>query len=94
MAQIFVSGVAHFFVVVGGSKIHERLAHFFIDIYIVPCSKVKLVAKMLKAIHAQESKKAAREKAKAVVAELNAMKLKEAAKKVDRKSTRLNSSHS
>ena len=33
MAQIFVSGVAHFFVVVGGSKIHERLAHFFIDIY-------------------------------------------------------------
>ena len=25
--------MAHFFVVVGGSKIHERLAHFFIDIY-------------------------------------------------------------
>ena len=38
---------------------------------------------MLKSIHAQESKKAAREKAKAVVAELNAMKLKEAAKKVE-----------
>ena len=35
---------------------------------------------MLKAIHAQESKKAAREKAKAVVAELKEMKLKEAAK--------------
>ena len=34
VAQIFVSGVAHFFVVVGGSKIHERLAHFFVDIYI------------------------------------------------------------
>lgn len=33
MAQIFASAVAHFFVVVGGSKIHERLAHFFIDIY-------------------------------------------------------------
>jgi uncharacterized membrane protein YjdF len=33
VAQIFVSAVAHFFVVVGGSKIHERLAHFFIDIY-------------------------------------------------------------
>ena len=31
---------------------------------------MKLVAKMLKAIHAQESKKAAREKAKAVVEEL------------------------
>ena len=33
---------------------------------------------MLKAIHAQESKKASREKAKAVAAELRAMKLKEA----------------
>ena len=39
--------------------------------------------KMLKAIHAQESKKAARQKAKAVVEELRAMKLKEAAKKVE-----------
>ena len=45
-------------------------------------SKVKNVAKMLKAIHAQESKKASREKAAAVVAELKAMKLPEAAKKV------------
>ena len=44
---------------------------------------VKLVAKMLKAIHSQESKKAAREKAKAVVEELRSMKLKEAAKKVE-----------
>ena len=33
-----------------------------------PNPKVKIVAKMLKAIHAQESKKASREKAKAVVA--------------------------
>ncbi len=38
---------------------------------------------MLKAIHAQESKKAAREKAKIVIAELKNMKLKEAAKKVE-----------
>ena len=50
---------------------------------VVPKSKVKIVAKMLKAIHAQESKKASREKAKAVVAELRAMKLKEAAKKIE-----------
>ena len=50
---------------------------------VVPKSKVKIVAKMLKAIHAQESKKASREKANAVVAELRAMKLKEAAKKVE-----------
>ena len=45
-------------------------------------SKLKIVAKMLKAIHAQESKKVSREKAKAV-AELRAMKLNEAAKKVE-----------
>ena len=44
---------------------------------------VKLVSKMLKAIHAQESKKAARKKAKTVVEELRSMKLKEAAKKVE-----------
>ena len=44
---------------------------------------MKLVAKLLKAIHAQESKKAAREKAKAVVETLRSMKLKEAAKKVE-----------
>lgn len=37
---------------------------------------------MLKAIHAQESKKAAREKAKLVVEELRQMKLEKAAKKV------------
>ena len=37
---------------------------------------------MWKAIHAEESKKAAREKATAIVAELQEMKLKEAAKKV------------
>lgn len=38
---------------------------------------------MLKAIHAQESKEAARKKAKDVVEQLRAMKLKEAAKKVE-----------
>lgn len=43
---------------------------------------MKLVAKMLKVIHSQENKKAAREKAKAVVEELRSMKRKEAARKV------------
>ena len=38
---------------------------------------------MLKAIHAQKSKKAARKKAKDVVERLRAMKLKKAAKKVE-----------
>ena len=33
VALLFVSVVAHFFVVVSGSKIHERAAHFFTDIY-------------------------------------------------------------
>ena len=49
----------------------------------MPRSKGKLVAKMLKAIHAQESKAAARAKAKDVVTALKEMKLKEAAKKVE-----------
>ena len=58
--------------------------HFYRNAFSVkPCSKGKLVAKMLKAIHAQESKKAAREKAEAVVVELRSMKLKETAKKVE-----------
>lgn len=58
--------------------------HFYRNVFsVAPKSKVKIVAKMLKAIYAQESKKASRDKAKAVVAELRAMKLKEAAKKVE-----------
>ena len=58
--------------------------HFYRNVFsVVPKSKVKIVAKMLKAIHAQESKKASREKAKAVIAELRAMKLNEAARKVE-----------
>ena len=40
------------------------------------------MVKILKAIHIQKSKRAARDKAKAVVEELRSMKLKEAAKKV------------
>lgn len=41
--------------------------------------EMKPVAKMFKAIHSQESKKAAREKATAVIEELKQMKLKKAA---------------
>ena len=43
---------------------------------------MKLIAKILKAIHAQVSKKFVWEKAKAVVEELHSMRLEEAAKKV------------
>jgi len=42
VAQIFVSGTAHFFMSVGGSKFHERLAHFFIDIY-----KLRIVVEVI-----------------------------------------------
>ena len=59
--------------------------HFYRKAFsmMMPRSKSKLVTKILKVIHAQESKKASREKAKAVVEELRSMTLKEAAKKVD-----------
>ena len=64
------------------AKYQRCTVHFYRNVFsVVPRSKVKLVAKMLKAIHAQESKKAAREKAKAVVAQLREMKLKEAARR-------------
>ena len=66
------------------AKYQRCTVHFYRNVFsVVPNSKVKNVAKMLKAIHAQESKKAAREKAKAVAADLRAMKLPEAAKKVE-----------
>ena len=66
------------------AKYQRCVVHFYRNIFsVVPKSKVKHVAKMLKAIHAQESKKASREKAAAVVTELKFMKLSEAAKKVE-----------
>ena len=66
------------------AKYQRCTVHFYRNVFsVTPRTKVKLVAKMLKAIHAQESKKAAREKAKAVVQELRSMKLKEAAKKAE-----------
>ena len=59
------------------AKYQRCTVHFYRNVFsVVPKSKVKIVAKMLKVIHAQESKKASREKAKAVVAELRAMKLR------------------
>lgn len=48
-----------------------------------PKPRTSAVPYTFKAIHAQESKRAAREKAKTVVEELRSMKLKEAAKKVE-----------
>lgn len=66
------------------AKYQRCVVHFYRNVFsVVPRSKVKLVAKMLKAIHAQESKAASLEKAKAVVEALKEMKLKEAAKKIE-----------
>ena len=57
---------------------------FYRNIFTVtPRTKMYEVVKMLKAIHAQEDKEAAREKAKAVVKKLREMKLASAAKKVE-----------
>ena len=65
------------------AKYQRCTTHFYRNVFsVTPRSKVKLVAKMLKSIHAQESKRAASEKARAVVEELRSMKLKKAAKKV------------
>lgn len=66
------------------SQYQRCTVHFYRNVFtVVPRSKMKDVAAMLKAIHAQEDKAAALEKAKAVVIKLREMKLKEAAKKVE-----------
>lgn len=58
--------------------------HFYRKAFsMIPHSKAKLVTKILKVIHAQESRKAAREKAKAAVEGLRFRTLKETIKKVD-----------
>ena len=67
-----------------GGKYQRCTVHFYCNVFFVtPRSTVKMAAKMLKAIHAQESKRAAREKAKAVVEQMRTMKLKAAAKKLE-----------
>ena len=69
------------------AKYQSCTVPFYRNVFsVVPRSKAKLVAKILKSIHAQESKKAARERAKAVVDQLKEMKLKEATKELVRDS--------
>jgi len=58
--------------------------HFYRNIFsVTPRNKMKAVAMMLKAIHAQESKEAAREKSRQVAEKLKEMKLASAAKKLE-----------
>ena len=66
------------------AKYQRCTVHFYRNVFsVVPGKHMREVSRMLKAIHAQESKEAARKKAKDVVEQLRAMKLKEAAKKVE-----------
>jgi len=66
------------------AKWQRCVVHFYRNVFtIVPKSKVKDVAAMLKAIHAQEDREAAEEKIAAVVRKLKAMKLNQAAKIVE-----------
>lgn len=63
-----------------GAKWQRCVVHFYRNVFTaVPKSKVKDVAAMLKAIHAQEDREAAEEKITAVVKKLKAMKLAKAA---------------
>jgi len=56
------------------------VVHFYRNVFtVVPSGRVKEVAAMLKAIHAQEDRASADQKATAVVAKLEAMKLPKAA---------------
>ena len=60
------------------------VVHFYRNVFsLVPAGRVRDVARMLKAVHAQESRKAAAEKTAAVIAELRAMKPTRAAEPLD-----------
>ncbi len=66
------------------AKWQRCVVHFYRNVFtVVPKSKVKNVAAMLKAIHAQEDREAAEDKVKAVVTKLKKMKLGKAAKLVE-----------
>ncbi len=66
------------------SKYQRCTVHFYHNIFsVIPRKCMKEVSMMLKAIHAQESKTAAREKAVQVAAKLREMKLSSATKKLD-----------
>ena len=67
-----------------GAKYQRCTVHFYRNVLsVVPRNKARSVAMMLKAIHSQENKAAARRKALEVADELRKMKLKAAAKKVE-----------
>ena len=66
------------------AKWQRCVVHFYRNVFsVVPHGKIKEVAAMLKAIHAQEDLNSAKEKAKAVTKKLREMKLSQAAEKVE-----------
>ena len=66
------------------AKWQRCVVHFYRNVFtVVPKGKVKEVAAMLKAIHAQEDRDAARDKVQAVIKKLKKMKLANAAKIVE-----------
>ena len=66
------------------AKYQRCTVHFYRNVFTVtPKTKMKQVTLMLKAIHAQESKEAAQEKAVSIAAKLREVKLLSAAKKVE-----------
>jgi len=66
------------------AKWQRCMVHFYRNIFShVPATKVRDVSHMLKAIHAQESRSTADEKAKAVIAELRLLKMGKAAELVE-----------
>ena len=65
------------------AKYQRCIVHFYRNVFsVVPHGKMRSVAMMLKAIHAQESKEAARQKANQVAEDLRKMRLSAAAKKI------------
>lgn len=66
------------------AKYQRCTVHFYRNIFsVTPRKHMSEVTRMLKAIHAQENKDAARKKAKDVVDKLRSMRLNEAAKKLE-----------
>lgn len=66
------------------AKYQRCTVHFYRNVFsVTPKNKMKEVSMMLKAIHAQESKEAAKEKAEQVAKKLREMKLSKAAQKVE-----------
>ena len=66
------------------AKYQRCTVYFYRNVFsVTPRKHMREVTRMLKAIHAQESKEAARKKAQDVVEKLRSMRLNEAAKKVE-----------